>query len=91
MKALLSPRYASFCHGILCQRKIYDDLDMHTRSLVRFDINMDHYGPMLVPILLNKLPESFEIEILRHMPAGKLKLAHLLSVFERFSRINQTF
>ena len=46
---------------------------------------------MLVPILLNKLPEDFEIKILRHVPAGKSKLAQLLSVLERFSRITQTF
>ena len=44
-----------------------------------------------IPILLNKLPEDFEIEILRHVPAGKSKLAQLFSVLERFSRITRTF
>ena len=57
---------------------------------MNFATNRQPY-PMLVSILLNKLPEDFEIEILRHVPAGKSKLAQSFSVLERFSRITRTF
>ena len=56
---------------ILYLRKIYDAVDIHTRTLLPFDINMNHYGPMLVSLLLNKFLEDFKTEISRHMPAGK--------------------
>ena len=74
MDALLSPKPASSSHDILCLRKIYDAVDIHTRTLVPFNINMDHYGTMLVSVLLNKLLEEIK---------------KILSVFsrERFSSI----
>lgn len=81
----------------MCLQKIYDDVDIHTKNVVPFDTNMDHYGPVLVSVLLNKLPEDFKIEISWHMPTGKWKLEKPLSVFEqellsreRFSNISQT-
>ena len=74
MDALLSPKPASSSHDILCLRKIYDAVDVHTRTLVPFNINMDHYGTMLVSVLLNKLLKDFKIEIWRHMPADQWKL-----------------
>ena len=60
---VLSLKSAPSSHDILCVQKIYDAVDIHTKNVVPFDTNMDHYGPMLVSVLLNKLPEDFKIEI----------------------------
>ena len=71
MDAMLSLKAASSCHDILYLRKIYDVVDIHTRNLIPFDINVDYYGPMLVSALLNKLSEDIKFEISQHMPPGK--------------------
>ena len=48
MDALLSLKPASPSHDILCLRKTYDAVDIHSRNLVPLDINIDNYGPMLI-------------------------------------------
>ena len=63
MNTFLSLKFTSPSHDILRLRKIYDVVDIHTRKLIPFDINMDHYGPMLLSVVLNKLSEDFKIEI----------------------------
>ena len=49
-------------------RNIYDLIEVHTRNLQILDVDARHYGPVLVPVVMNKLPSQFRLEITRKMP-----------------------
>ncbi|XP_065654791.1 uncharacterized protein LOC136081405 [Hydra vulgaris] len=46
-------------------RKTYDNLEIQIRSLENLDITSSMYGPLLVPILMQKLPEELNLIISR--------------------------
>ena len=64
-------------------RNIYDLIEVRTRSLQILDVDARHYGPVLVPVVMNKLPSQFRLEITRKMPPGKWKITNLMECFKQ--------
>lgn len=65
-------------HNILELTNVYDTIEIHARNLQNFDINPEHYGPILISVIMSKLPDDFRLNILRMMPAGKWEFNKLL-------------
>ena len=41
----------------------YDRVDSHIRSLLTAGIPQENYGPLLIPIILEKLPDDIKLEL----------------------------
>ena len=44
-------------------RKIYDTVETQVRSLKYLDIQLEMYGPLLIPVLLSKLSSELSLII----------------------------
>ena len=71
------------CSHIRLLRKMLDVIETTSRNLRPHDIDPNYYGPILISVIMKKLPEEFRLELLRQMPVGKWDLAKLLEVFSK--------
>ena len=60
-----------------------DIIVIHTRNLQLFDICAQNYGPVLISIILSKLPSEIKLEISRQMPQGKWDIKELMKVMKK--------
>ena len=63
-------------------RNVYDKIESHLRSLLTLGVNSEHYGPMLIPILVNKLPCEIRLEISRKLGKDYWKIAEFIDVLK---------
>ena len=63
-------------------RNLFDKIEIHTRNLELLDVNSEHYGPILISLIMNKLPEDLRLDISRKMKPGKWTLSDLLFEFK---------
>ena len=45
-------------------RQIYNNIDIQVRSLTSLGMNPDSYGPILIPVVMSKLPENIKLTVL---------------------------
>ena len=48
-------------------RKLHDTIESNVRALRSLRINHEHFGPLLVPIILEKLPNTIKLQISRKL------------------------
>ena len=48
-------------------RQMYDKIEANVRALNSEGIDSMHFGPMLIPIILEKLPNSIQLQISRRL------------------------
>ena len=60
-----------------------DFIETTFRYLHPYDIDSKHYGPILISVIMKKLPEEFRLELSKQIPVGKWDLAKLLKVFSK--------
>ena len=53
-------------------RNLYDKIESHVRSLITVGVQSDHYGPLLIPIVLDKLPDEIILIIGRNHGSDKI-------------------
>ena len=63
-------------------RCLHDKIESHVRSLLSCGINSDHYGPMLIPILLEKLHNDIRLEISRKLGKDNWKINEFMKIFK---------
>ena len=83
MDVLLSLPNVESCSDIHLLRKMLDVIKTTSRNLRPHNIDSNHYGPILISVIMKKLPEKFRLELSRQMPVGKWDLAKLLEVFSK--------
>ena len=83
MDVLLSLLNVESCSDIRLLRKILDVIKATSRNLRLHNIDSNHYGPILISVIMKKLPEECRLELSRQMPVGKWNLAKLLEVFSK--------
>ena len=44
-------------------RKLHDTIERNVRVLRSLGLNYEHFGPLLVPIILEKLPNTLKLQI----------------------------
>ena len=83
MNVLLSLLNVESCSDIRLLRKILDVIEGTSRNLRLHNIDSNHYGPILISVIMKKLPEEFRLELSRQMPVGKWDLAKFLELFSK--------
>ena len=64
-------------------RKVHDTIESNVRALRSLGINYEHFGPLLLPVIFEKLPNTIKLQI-------SLKLGKKTWNIEQFlSAINQ--
>ena len=71
-------------------RKLYDTVKSHVRSLNSLGINYQHFGPLLIPIILERLPNTIKLQISRKLGKTNWNIEQfLLFIHEKISaRVN---
>ena len=62
-------------------RTLLDQMESGIRSLQSVGVQQDHYGPMLIPVLLEKIPDEIILDISRTMPKGGWKIQDFVTKF----------
>ena len=46
-------------------RNLFEQIESHVRSLGSLNVKSEHYGPLLIPIILKQLPDDIKLQISR--------------------------
>ena len=68
---LLALHPVSSSSNITNLRKIYDKVETVSRNLQRFEVHAEHFGPILIAVLMKKLSSDLRLQVSRNMPQGK--------------------
>ena len=83
MKRLLEIGEITNINKVESLRKMYDLVKTQIRSLENLDIKSDMYGPMLVPIVMSKLPEDINLIITRKLQGEDCwEISTVLDIFQ---------
>ena len=64
-------------------RTLYDELQAQVRNLKSLGLDANNYGPMLVPVLMSKLPEEMKLIISREFNSEEIwDIAKILEKFK---------
>ena len=44
-------------------RKVHDTIESNVRALKSLGINYEHFGPLLLPVIFEKLPNTIKLQI----------------------------
>ena len=64
-------------------RKLYNSIEAQVRSLSALDCKSETFGPMLIPIIMKKLPSEFRLLVARNVPDGIWEVNDVLKEFSR--------
>ena len=67
MKALTKIPRIPAVHEVKCLHNLYDMVESNVRGLESLEISQEMYGCFLTPIIMQKLPEEFQIAITRSL------------------------
>ena len=62
-------------------RKVYDNIESQIRSLNSLKIDSKQYGPLLIPILSSKIPQTLNLQISRTIGNGIWDINSVLKIF----------
>ena len=82
MEALLQLPAATSVNDIKKIRAIYDRVEANVRGLESIGIAPDTFGSLLVPVMMNKLPEELRLIITRHFKGGVWQFDALMQKFK---------
>ena len=63
-------------------RQLYDEMEIHIRSLQSLGVSSESYGTLLVPVILNKTPEELRLLISRKFDKDKWEVSEVLVAFK---------
>ena len=64
-------------------RNLYDRVESHIRSLLTAGISQENYGPLLIPIVLEKLPDDIKLELSKKLGTDKWKIDEFLEILKK--------
>ena len=70
-------------------RLLYDHVETQVRSLNNLDITCKNYGPMLVPVLMSKLPSELKLLISRKFGKALWDIENILETFQNEIEIRE--
>ncbi|XP_057297390.1 uncharacterized protein LOC130627797 [Hydractinia symbiolongicarpus] len=79
MKKLLKLEQANNLTNIETLRNVFVNVETQVRSLENLDVTSENYGPLLIPVLMSKLPEELNLIITRQFndkDCWDMKLPH---------------
>lgn len=63
-------------------RMVYDKIEMNVRSLQALGVKSEMYGSLLIPVIMDKIPEEFRLIISRKMKSETGDITELVAVFK---------
>ena len=63
-------------------RNLYDKIESHLRSLATLGVKSEHYSPMFIPIIVNKLPNEIRLEISRRLGTNNWRINHFMDTLK---------
>ena len=63
-------------------RSLYDRITVHLRSLSPFEIDSEHFGPMLISVVMEKLPNDIRLEMSRRMNKKEWKINDVVNILK---------
>ena len=66
-------------HGI---RGLYEKIETHVRSLENLVTSSESYRSLLIPVIVNKLPEELQLVISRKLEKGKWDVEQFMKEFK---------
>ena len=81
MKKLLSLDDVTDIGDVKKLRQLYDEVEIQVRSLSSLGMDAKCYGAMLTPVLLNKIPYEFNLEISRKVGKAVWDIENILKLF----------
>ena len=64
-------------------RKLYDSCEAHNRALKSLGVNEESYSTIVVPAILEKMPEQFRLTITRGTNSIEWTMQEMLAAFEK--------
>ena len=64
-------------------RRIYDNINVHVRGLESLGTPMDHYGSLLISIIMSRMPEEITIQVARRTSECIWNLAETLEIIQK--------
>ena len=62
---------------------LYDRVESHIRSLLNSGSPQENYGPLLIPIVLEKLPDDIKLQLSRKLGTDKWKIDEFLEILNK--------
>lgn len=81
MNKILKLQGVKYSSNVFALRKLYDELDISIRNLTSLKVDSKSYGPLLIPILLNLLPEDLVLEFNRERTSSEYPDVSVLLAF----------
>eukprot|EP00794_Sanderia_malayensis_P016989 gene16989-18701_t len=81
MEALLKMNHVPSMKDAKSLRKLYDEIEIHVRSLKSLGVHSEQYGTLLIPIVMNKMPEEIRLSISKELKSENWTLDDILRLF----------
>ena len=59
-------------------RSLYDNIESNVRALNSVGIEQEHFGPLLIPLALEKLPDTIRLQVSRKLGNSKWNITDFL-------------
>ena len=82
MDSLLKLPRVTLASDIKRVRDVYDKIEINVRSLQALGIKSEMYGSLLIPVMMEKIPEEFRLVISRKMKSDTWDINELLDAFK---------
>ena len=82
MDSLLKIPRVTLASDIKRVRDVYDKIEINVRSLQALGIKSEMYGSLLIPVMMEKIPEEFRLVISRKMKSDTWDINELLDAFK---------
>ena len=82
MESLLKLPRVNFVSDIKRVRMVYDHIEIKIRSLQALGIKAESYGSLLIPVVMEKIPEEFRLVISRKMKSDTWDVNELIEAFK---------
>ena len=76
LEAVTSP------HNLKSLQQLYDQNESHTRSLKSLGMESSSYGGLLASVVLNKLPQEFQLFVSRKVGDSEWELEQMMKIIE---------
>ena len=63
-------------------RNLYDQIEGHVRALNTAGVTAEHYGALLIPIIVEKLPDEIKLEISRKLGTQNWKIDAFMKILK---------
>ena len=64
-------------------RTIYDRINVHVRSLEALGITSEHYGSLLIPIIMSRIPAEISLQIARQVSKDVWSIREVMEVIKQ--------